>query len=160
MTAMDSSKPRDAHGQAFSARMQKSPSKGGWTYVVMPDSRELQCSIRYRTRSFRQAAPSHGRSGADESPICLPRRVASLSTVAGNAARGETVSLDRGRLAVPTQGGVLSSPHGYAAPHGTRDHRITRRCWCWPGFSASRSRWRAFRLFQDAHGIPNHQQRQ
>lgn len=139
---------------------------------------------------MREAAPSYGRSGADESPICLPRRVAQLSKVTGNAARGETVSLDLVRLAVPThpavvraacrlpqhllgqtalsfsgllrqsEGGVLSSPHGYTAPHGARDHRSTRRCWCRPGTSASRSRWPAFRLFQDAHGVPNHQQRQ
>ena len=27
--------------RSFSATLQKSPSKGGWTYVVMPDSAEL-----------------------------------------------------------------------------------------------------------------------
>ena len=27
--------------KTFSARLQKSPSKGGWTYVVMPDSVEF-----------------------------------------------------------------------------------------------------------------------
>jgi hypothetical protein len=28
-------------GKTFSATLQKSPGKGGWTYVVMPDSVEL-----------------------------------------------------------------------------------------------------------------------
>ena len=33
--------PVTALSKEFTARLQKSPSKGGWTYVVMPDSAEF-----------------------------------------------------------------------------------------------------------------------